>query len=84
MMVEVFGLEAPAGRRAAMRFNLIPRSQRQTFFALTFGGIGLDEAAAAGLGTREHVQQNLRTSLAALSQLGPPTLADLLALEGIL
>jgi len=82
MMAEVFGVPPPLARRAAVVFNARPRAHRRVLFALTFEGCSVAESVALGLGTKAEIEAQLAAGLAALSRLDPPTLKDLLALEG--
>jgi len=82
MMVEVFGVAPPLARRAAVVFNAFGRKRRALLFALTFEGRSVTEVVAAGMGTEEEVEAHLAAGLLALSRLEPPSLKDLLSLEG--
>ena len=82
MMVEVFGVASPLARRAAVVFNAFGQRRRALLFALTFEGRSVDQVVAAGMGTADEVEAHLAAGLGSLSRLEPPSLKDLLSLEG--
>lgn len=65
-MVHWFALEGGRARTAAVRFNGLPDSVRETFHALTVEGLTVAECLRRGRGPEERLKREVRLALKAL------------------
>lgn len=68
MLTELLGIPQNRARLAAVRFNDLEFARRRIVFRAVVEGWSIDRCVKEGLGTREHVESELRAALADIAR----------------
>jgi hypothetical protein len=68
MLTELLGIPQNRARLAAVRFNDLEFARRRIVFRAVVEGWSIDRCVEDGLGTREHVESELRAALAEIAR----------------